>query len=61
MRYVDYVYDIIKEDCVDMDAIYKDHIIRLVGYSGFDALCEERLLESCGVVHDRTLYVLCDK
>ena len=61
MRYVDYVYDIVRLDCLEMDAIYKDYIKQMVGVYGFNALLEARLIESCGVVNGRQLYVLCEK
>lgn len=61
MRYVDYVYDIVRLDCEDMDAIYKDYIVQMVGVYGFNALYEERLIEGCGVINGRYLYTLCDK
>lgn len=61
MLYVDYVYDIVRLDCEGMDAIYKDYIIQMVGVYGFNALREHKLLEGCGVVSGRQLYVLCDK
>ena len=60
-RYVDYVYDIVKNDTMDMDAIYKDYIKQMVGVYGLNALIEHKLIESCGVVNGRQLYVLCDK
>lgn len=58
MEYVDYVYNIIFLDTLEMDAIYKDFIIREVGSYGFNALYENGLLESCGVVNGRQLFVL---
>ena len=61
MRYVDYVYDIVWLDCKDMDSIYKDYIKQMVGVYGFNALLEHKLIESCGVINGRQLYVLCDK
>ena len=61
MRYVDYVYDIVKLDSEGMDAIYRDYIVGLVGVYGFNALVEHKLLESCGVINGRRLFVLCDK
>ena len=61
MDYVDYVYNIIFLDTLDMDAIYKDFILREVGTYGFNALYENRLLESCGIVNGRQLYVLCSR
>lgn len=59
--YVDMVYDIVKLDCESMDAIYKDYIIQMVGVYGFNALHENKLIESCGVMNGRYLYVLCPK
>lgn len=61
MRYVDYVYDIVKSDCEGMDAIYKDYIIQMVGVYGFNALHEANLIEGCGVINGRRLFVLCEK
>lgn len=61
MRYVDYVYNIVKADTEGMDAIYKDYIIQMVGIYGFNALHEHKLIEGCGVMNDRYLYVLCEK
>ena len=61
MRYVDYVYDIVRLDTEDMDAIYKDYIIQMVGVYGFNALYEAKLIEGCGVINGRSLYTLCAK
>lgn len=58
MEYVDYVYNIIFLDTWEMDAIYKDFILREVGTYGFNALYSAGLLEGCGVVNGRQLYVL---
>lgn len=60
-QFVGYVYDIVKLDCEEMDAIYKDYILQLVGVYGFNALYGSGLLESCGTMHGRGLYVLFDK
>ena len=59
MTYAEQVYEILNNETKGMDAIYKDYILHLVGYSGLDALLENRLLETCGVVNGRQLYVLC--
>lgn len=59
--YVDYVYDIVKLDCENMDAIYKDYIIQIVGLYGFNTLHDARLLEGCGIVNGRYLYVLVNR
>ena len=61
MLYVDYVYDIVRLDAEGMDSIYKDYIIQMVGVYGFNALHEAKLIESCGVINGRRLYVLCEK
>lgn len=61
MRYVDYVYDIVRLDCEDMDAIYADYIKQMVGVYGLNALLESKLIESCGVINGRQLYVLCER
>ena len=60
VEYVDYVYDIVKSDCEGMDAIYKDYIKQMVGVYGLNALLEHCLIEGCGVVNGRQLYVLCE-
>ena len=59
--YADYVYEIIKNESRNLDAIYQDYILELVGLFGMDALIENKLVEACGVVNGRQLYVLCDK
>jgi hypothetical protein len=59
--YANYVYDIVRLDCEGMDSIYKDYIKQMVGVYGLNALIEHKLVESCGVVNGRQLYVLCDK
>lgn len=61
MKYVDYVYDIVRLDTEGMDAIYKDYIIQMVGVYGFNVLYHEKLLEGCGVVNGRQLFVLCER
>ena len=61
MPYVEFVYAIIKEDAKGLDSIYEDYIVDLVGVSGLNALIEAKLLETCGVINGRPLYVLCDK
>jgi hypothetical protein len=61
MRYVDYVYQIVKKDAGDLDAIYEDYICHIVGVSGLFALKEEGLLEGCGIVNSRRLYALVNR
>lgn len=58
---VDKVYETVKEVCKDLDAIYEDYIIYLVGHEGLYLLRKEKLVESCGVVNGRQLYALCEK
>jgi hypothetical protein len=61
MRYVDYVYEIVKNEGRNFDALYQDYILELVGIMGMQALLENNLLETCGVVNGRQLFVLCEK
>ena len=60
-EFAEYIYGILKLDCEGMDAIYGDHIKRMFGVYGFNALLVEGFLEGCGSVNGRQLYVLCDK
>ena len=60
-QYADTVYAIVKYECSDLDSIYEDYIIKLVGEWGLQALRENGLLEGCGYLNGRKLYVLCDK
>lgn len=59
--YADYVYEIIKNEGRNWDALYQDFILEMVGVMGMEALLENNLIESCGVVNGRQLFVLCDK
>ena len=61
MNYLDYIYNIVKLESDGMDAIYKDYIVSLVGEWGFKALHAAKLIEGCGSVNLRELYVLCEK
>lgn len=60
-KYADYVYEILKNESRNLDALYQDYILELVGVMGMDALIENKLVESCGVINGRRLYTLCDK
>ena len=60
MRYVDYCYEIVIDECGDLDSIYEDYIEYLVGTMGLYDLVKYGCLESCGVVNGRRLYVLVD-
>lgn len=59
-QFVEHMYHIVRLDTLEMDAIYKDYIIQMVGIYGFNALYKERLIEGCGSVNGRALYVLCN-
>lgn len=61
MGYVDYVYDILKNESRNWDALYQDYVLELIGVIGMQALIENKLIETCGVINGRQLYVLCDK
>lgn len=56
--FVDYVYDILKADVASLDAVYEEYILHRVGTAGLNALRENGLLETCGMVRGRQLYVL---
>lgn len=58
LEYAKYVYELLKEDCKDIDAIYEEYIIHLVGVKGLNALHMAGLLESCGVMHGKKLFTL---
>lgn len=58
---VDRVYKTVRDVCDNFDAVYEDYIIYLVGYEGLYLLQSNRLLETCGVVNGRQLYVLREK
>lgn len=59
--YIGHIYSLVALETADMDAVYGDYIKKLVGVFGFNALLDCKLLESCGVVNGRRLYVLRDK
>lgn len=59
--YTDAVYELVKEECEGLDSIYEDYIVKLVGNCGLAALKRANLIESCGVLNCRQLYVLCDR
>lgn len=61
MRYVDYVYEIVKNETRGMDAVYEDYILEIVGLAGLTELRQNKLIETCGVVNGRQLYTVCDK
>ena len=61
MPYVEMIYELVKETFVDFDAIYEDALIQLIGTFGISVLQKHGLIEGCGIVNCRRLYVLCDK
>lgn len=61
MSIVDYIYNMVKQESDGLDSIYEDYIVQLVGDIGLKLLKEDKLLETCGVINGRQLYVLCDK
>lgn len=60
MEYVEKVYQILKEESEGLDAIYESFIKDVIGRRGLEILIKNKLVESCGVVNGRRLYVLCD-
>ena len=59
--YTDCVYELVKDECKDLDSIYEDYIVSLVGNCGLAALKRAGLLEACGVLNCRQLYALVEK
>ena len=59
--YVDHIYEIVKNDTLGLDSVYGDYIKQMVSVYGLNSLIEHRLVESCGVINGRRLYVLVDK
>lgn len=55
------VYEVVSKESVGFDAVYEDYILELVGVDGLSVLKESKLVETCGVVNGRQLYVLCEK
>ena len=58
LLYAQYVYETVKQHTVGFDSVYEDYILELVGSEGLRALKEFKLIEGCGVVNLRQLYVL---
>ena len=54
------IYEIVEKETRGMDSIYEDYICSLVGIHGLNTLIEANLLETCGVINGRPLYVLCE-
>ena len=58
--YVNHICNIVRLEASDMDAIYKEYVMQLVGVFGFNTLIKYDRLETCGVIDGRRLYVLRD-
>lgn len=53
-----HVRDIIKLETKNLDAVYEDYIVHMVGTVGLFALKDYGLVEACGMVGGRQLYAL---
>lgn len=61
IKFANSVYELVKYECKDLDAIYEDYILKLVGKHGFNALLEHGFIESCGVINNRRLYTILER
>lgn len=61
VSYVDHIYHVLLEESKFFDALYEDYIINLVGHTGLDALRNNKLVETCGVVNGKQLYTVVSK
>ena len=59
MDYIIQLYKILEKE--QPDTMCEDYIVHVIGTSGFKALIEAGMLEPCGVINGRQLYVLIDK
>ena len=55
------IYEIVRNESTGFDAIYENYIVELVGVDGLEILRRNRLIETCGIVNGRQLYVLIQK
>jgi hypothetical protein len=55
------IFKIVKNESLGLDAVYESYILELVGVEGLEILRKNRLIETCGVVNGRQLYVLIQK
>ena len=55
------VYEVVKNKSLGLDAVYESYILELVGVEGLEILRRNKLVETCGVVNGRQLYVLVQK
>lgn len=54
------VYNTVVEVFDDLDTIYEDYLIYLVGFEGLYTLQENHLIKGCDVVNGRQVYALCE-
>lgn len=54
--YIKHLHCIMIVEAENLDAVYEDYIIKLVGTFGLKALKDCGLIEPCGVVNGRQLY-----
>lgn len=57
--YAKHIYDILKSETEGIDSVYEDYIIAVVGLHGLASLIKHDMIETCGVINGRQLYVLC--
>ena len=55
-QYAETVFETLRADVQDLDAIYEDYIIHVVGEEGFNILREKKYLTTCGSIAGRNLY-----
>ena len=55
------IYETVKNGSTGFDAIYENYITELVGVDGLEILRKNRLIETCGIINGRQLYVLVQK
>lgn len=58
MNYLRYIYLMLRAETFNLDSVYEDYIIQLVGTTGLEELKKANLIESCGVVNGRQLYTV---
>lgn len=56
--YLEHVFLIMQAECENLDSVYEDYIVHLVGTYGLRALMDNGYLETCGVINGRQLYTL---
>lgn len=59
LRYAEICRDILNSQLdKNIEAVYEDYIIRMVGEHGIKAMRKHQLIEPCGVIHGKKLYVI---